>query len=78
MLTERGGVPVPSLHEERLRSMSHGEIFDTITHGKGLMPAYRYPVPAGDRWAIIAHVRAMQRDRQAADVAWSGTTAGDR
>ena len=67
VLTERGGVPVPSLHEERLRDMPPGEIFDTVTHGKGLMPSYRYPVPAADRWAIIAHVRAMQRDRLAAD-----------
>ena len=67
VLTERGGVPVPSLHEERLLALRPGEIFDTVTHGKGLMPSYRYPVPPADRWAIIAHVQVMQRDRQAAD-----------
>ena len=78
VLTERGGVPVPSLHEERLLAMRPGEVFDTVTHGKGLMPAYRYPVPPGDRWAIIAHVRTMQRERQAADMAWSGSAAGNR
>jgi hypothetical protein len=40
-----------------------------ITNGKGLMKGYRYPVPAADRWAIIAHVRGLQRDLAAADVA---------
>ena len=29
------------------------------------MPAYRWPIPPADRWAIIAHVRGLQRDRQA-------------
>lgn len=66
ILFERGGVPTPSFHDERLRKMAPGEIFDTITQGKGLMPAYGYPIPAEDRWAIIAHLRRLQRERGAA------------
>ena len=27
------------------------------------MPGYRWPIPAADRWAIIAHVRELQRQR---------------
>jgi hypothetical protein len=65
ILFERGGVPMPSFHEERIRALAPGEIFDVITHGKGLMKPYRYPVPAADRWAIIAHVRRLQSERQA-------------
>jgi hypothetical protein len=63
VLTERASVPVPSFHDPRLVEMRPGEIFDTVTHGKGLMPGYAYPIPAGDRWAIIAHVRRLQRER---------------
>jgi len=67
ILYERGGVPTPSFHEDRLRSLADGEIFDVITHGKGLMPAYGYPVPPADRWAIIAHLRRLQEQRAASE-----------
>jgi len=67
ILTERGGVPIPSFHEERIRALAPGEIFGVITNGKGLMKPYRYPVPAADRWAIISHVRRLQNDRQAGE-----------
>ncbi len=43
------------------RKPAAGQIFDTITNGKGLMASYRYPIVAHDRWAIIAYVRTMQR-----------------
>lgn len=65
ILFERGGVPTPSFHDERLRNLPDGEIFDVITHGKGLMQSYAYPIPPPDRWAIIAHLRRLQRDRLA-------------
>ena len=41
--------------------MPDGQIFDTVTNGKGLMASYRYPIVAHDRWAIIAYVRSMQK-----------------
>jgi len=71
ILTQRGGVPVPSFHDDRLKQITDGEYFDTITNGKGLMQGYRYPIPAEDRWAIIAHVRQLQRkaDEAAATLA---------
>ena len=47
--------------------MKDGEIFNTITHGKGLMGAYGATVPAQDRWAIIAYARALQ-------LSWLGST----
>ena len=37
-----------------------------ITNGQGLMPAYRWPIPPADRWAIIAYVRELQQERQRA------------
>ncbi len=60
ILHQRGGVPTTSLHIERIRSAPDGQIFDTITNGVGLMPGYRWPIPPGDRWAIIAYVRKLQ------------------
>lgn len=66
ILTERGGVPVPSFHEDRIKVLPDGEIFDVITNGKGLMPGYAYPVPPRDRWAIIMHVHELQREAEAA------------
>jgi len=61
ILTERAGVPVPSFQDDRLLALRIGEIFETVTLGKGLMPSYSYPIPAGDRWAIISYLRALQQ-----------------
>jgi mono/diheme cytochrome c family protein len=64
-VTKRYGMgATPTYHDERLRRMPEGEIFDTITHGKA--PAYNMS-PYGDklspedRWAVVAYVRALQR-----------------
>ena len=60
-LTERGAVPVPSFHEDRIKVMPDGQIFDIITNGNGgLMSGYAYPIRPADRWAIVAHVRHLQ------------------
>jgi mono/diheme cytochrome c family protein len=52
---------VPTYHDDRLRHMADGEIFNTITHGKGQMYPYADKLKASDRWAVIAYVRALQR-----------------
>ena len=41
--------------------MPEGEIFNTITHGKGNMLSYADKLSAEDRWAVIAYTRALQR-----------------
>ena len=51
----------PTFHDVRLRTMTEGEIFNTITHGKGNMLSYADKLSAEDRWAVIAYVRALQR-----------------
>ena len=43
-----------------------GYFFGVITNGFGMMPSYAYPIPPADRWAIIAHVRELQRKRSEA------------
>ncbi|HZI33246.1 MAG TPA: cytochrome c [Candidatus Binatia bacterium] len=68
-ITKKIGVmpAVISLHDQRIVEMTDGEIFHTITHGKGLMGAYGPLVPTKDRWAIVAYLRALQ-------LSWLGTT----
>lgn len=43
-----------------------GDIFNTITHGKGLMGAYGGVVTVDDRWAIISYIRTLQLSAAAA------------
>jgi mono/diheme cytochrome c family protein len=64
MIVQRGFRRPPSFHEERLRTSPVGHYFDVITNGFGAMYPYGYRVPARDRWAIIAYVRALQLSRQ--------------
>ena len=56
-----GMVATPSYHDDRLRNMAEGEIFNTITYGKNTMSAYADKLSPDDRWAVIAYVRALQR-----------------
>ena len=60
---EYGMVATPTFHDERLREMAEGEIYETITQGRGTMGAYRAKMSVEDRWAVIAYVRALQRAR---------------
>lgn len=60
-----GMVAIASYHQDRLRNMADGEIFNTITHGKNTMLGYGANIPVSDRWAIVAYVRALQLARTA-------------
>jgi mono/diheme cytochrome c family protein len=50
----------PSFHDDRLRKMTDGQLFQTITYGANNMPPYGPQLPVDDRWAIVAYVRALQ------------------
>ena len=65
ILFQRGNVPTATFHQEKILKYPDGQIFDVITNGTGLMAGYRWPIPPADRWAIIAHVRGLQRERLA-------------
>jgi mono/diheme cytochrome c family protein len=51
----------PSYHIDRLRQMTEGELYNTLTHGKGNMLSYADKLTPQDRWAVIAYVRSLQR-----------------
>jgi cytochrome c1 len=60
-----GLATVVTLQDDRIRKMSDGEIFNTITNGKNTMMAYGPNLMVQDRWAIIAYLRALQRSQNA-------------
>jgi mono/diheme cytochrome c family protein len=61
-VTKRYGMgATPTYHDDRLRKMAEGEIFNTITYGKNNMNPYADKLAPADRWAVIAYVRALQR-----------------
>src|SRR3954471_6140034 len=65
ILFQRGNVPTASFHDEKIVKYPDGQIFDVMTNGQGLMPSYRWPIPAADRWAIVAYIRDLERKRLA-------------
>jgi mono/diheme cytochrome c family protein len=62
ILFQRGNVPTATFHQEKVLKYADGQIFDIITNGSGLMGSYRWAITPADRWAIVAHVRELQRE----------------
>ena len=65
MIVRRGFRRPPTFHQDRLRNAPVGQIFDVITNGFGAMPDYAAQIPARDRWAIVAYLRALQLSEHA-------------
>ena len=65
MIVQRGYRKPPSFHDDRLRQAPDGHFFDAISNGFGVMPRYAQQVPIGDRWAIVAYIRALQLSQHA-------------
>lgn len=65
MIAMRGMKRPPTYHQDRLRQVANGYIYDVITNGFGAMLSYSAQIPPRDRWAIVAYVRALQLSRNA-------------
>jgi mono/diheme cytochrome c family protein len=67
-IPQRGFTRPPSYHTDLARGLKNvhlrdapvGYYFDVVTNGYGAMASYAGQVPVRDRWAIIAHIRALQ------------------
>jgi hypothetical protein len=55
----------PSYHIPRLQKAPLGYFYDVITNGFGIMPDYASQIPPGDRWKIVAYIRALQLSQNA-------------
>ncbi len=64
-LAEGTWTPPSSFHTEAVRGREDGQLFDTIGNGIRTMPAYAGQVPVGDRWAVVAYLRALERSQNA-------------
>lgn len=60
MVVRRGFPQPPTYHDDRLRNAPVGHFFDVMTNGWGKMNSYASVLPAADRWAIVAYIRALQ------------------
>jgi len=65
MIRQRGFWIPADLSTDRLRAVPPGYIFQVISNGYGAMPDYRDQIEAGDRWAIVAYIHALQLSRHA-------------
>lgn len=65
MIVRRGFRRPTSFHDERLRQVPPGYVYDVITNGFGAMPDYATQIPVEDRWAIVAYLKALQRSQHA-------------
>ncbi len=63
-----GLVAIANLHQQRIRDMADGEIYNTITHGKNTMMGYGDRIQVKDRWAIVAYIRALQKSQGGATI----------
>ncbi len=75
MIVRRGFRRAASFNDDRLRQAPVGHFFDAITNGWGVMPAYAPQIPAQDRWAIIAYIRALQLSQQSQQPRPAATSA---
>ena len=65
MIAMRGMKHPPTYHQDRLRQVPNGYVYDVITNGFGAMLGYSAQIPPKDRWAIVAYLRALQLSRNA-------------
>jgi mono/diheme cytochrome c family protein len=66
MIPSRGFRHPPTYHQDRLRKVPDGYIFDVISTGFGAMQDYSAQIEPRDRWAIVAYIRALQLSQNAA------------
>lgn len=68
MVVSYGLVPPPTYHDDRLRTIEDGYLYDVATNGIRSMYGYKSQIPKNeDRWAIVAYIRALQKSQQATE-----------
>jgi mono/diheme cytochrome c family protein len=65
IIVQRGFPAPPPLDEPRIVAQPTRHYVDVIAQGYGIMYSFAERVAPGDRWAIAAYIRALQRARAA-------------
>jgi mono/diheme cytochrome c family protein len=58
-------LPPTSLHDPKVVAQPIGQVFYTITNGKGKMAGYGASIEPRERWAIVLYIQALQRSQDA-------------
>jgi len=64
VVAKRGFPHPPDYAIKRLREAPVGHYYEVISKGYGIMYSYADRIPRGDRWAIVAYIRALQTARK--------------
>ena len=62
-VTKPYGILAASYHDDRLRNVEDGYIYDVIANGKGLMYGLKDRLDERQRWSIVLYFRALQRSQ---------------
>lgn len=58
----RGQFPVgPTLHSDKVRNWTDGDLYHVITVGQNVMPGYERMITRDERWSIVLYIRSLQR-----------------
>lgn len=60
-VSQRGVAPPPSLLADKAKKTKDGQLFHIVTYGQANMAAYAAQISREDRWAVILHVRQLQK-----------------
>ncbi len=55
-------IPPANFHDDRIKKLSDGHIYNAITEGWMNMPSLKAQVSVEDRWAIISYIRSIQQN----------------
>lgn len=69
-------VPATNLLTQEIRDRADGQIFQAVSDGVRNMPSYKSQIDLRDRWAIVAHVRQLQKASPVAPA--NGSVRGPR
>lgn len=61
LVSQRGVPPPPSLLADKAKKMKDGQMFHVVTYGQTNMAAYASQIGPADRWAVVLHVRQLQK-----------------
>lgn len=58
-------VPPPSMHSERVRDLFNGKVYAAMANGvnNGNMASYAAQLSVDDRWAVVAYIRDLERQK---------------
>ncbi len=65
IVVKRGFPAPPSYHSDALIEAPASHFLDVMKNGYGVMYSYADRVAPGDRWAIVAYIRALQLSKHA-------------